>query len=823
MLMELALNHLWREKKTTEFRIMAIALFIAVFAVTSITCLTSALNTQLSSEASTLMGADLILESPDPLPLKYQEYAISQKIRSVNVVDFFSMIIAKDNMQLASISAIDSTFPLRGKLLVQTQDNQDIVYGPPPPGHIWLEESLALKLKVVLNDTVLVGNSSLIFSGMIKVRPVAVSENSTLASIAYVNAKDLVTMGVLQPGSRATYRFLLAGTKEQINEIQTYFNNSQDVSWVMPTKGRQALQKTLIYSQRYLAIILIVQVFLAGIAVAICAHQYSLRQQKSVALWRTFGASGRVVIQTHLLSLFLLAIFDGIFSIGAGYISAHIIMRYGQQFGVPFSTLDWHGGLLGALTGIIILLGFALPPLLELKRVSPKEILSSQQIVLPSFSLLSFVLAILALGGLLFLFVGEADIALTLSAQILLMSVLAFSFAFLLWGGFQYLSQKCGLSIRFGLGYMLRHKWNSMTQWLVFTLVGMLLIFIHIVQNDLINLWRSQLPISTPNYFLINIQPSQIEALSNWFDDKGIKAVQFYPIVRGRMSHINGKSIEENNKKNNLHQGLQRPINLTWMTTLPKDNQVVSGINWEKIQPGNASVSVEAEFANRQGLKLGDTIGFQVADQYIEGTIVQFRKVEWESFKPNFFVIFAPLVIDQFPHSYITSLYLSPSQKTVLSSLIKEYSEISVIDIDAFLVKIRQMVDKISISLQILIMMVFVMGIMIMYASLLSSIKERLLESAMLQILGAKKQFIAKVLMVEFGVLGFTSGLIASLMAMIVAQDIAQRFFNIHLYFQVFWVGVGTVISTMVVILFGLIGARSVFRVSPLWLLRQSA
>jgi putative ABC transport system permease protein len=259
------------------------------------------------------------------------------------------------------------------------------------------------------------------------------------------------------------------------------------------------------------------------------------------------------------------------------------------------------------------------------------------------------------------------------------------------------------------------------------------------------------------------------------------------------------------------------------MTTLPKDNQVVSGINWEKIQPGNASVSVEAEFANRQGLKLGDTIGFQVADQYIEGTIVQFRKVEWESFKPNFFVIFAPLVIDQFPHSYITSLYLSPSQKTVLSSLIKEYSEISVIDIDAFLVKIRQMVDKISISLQILIMMVFVMGIMIMYASLLSSIKERLLESAMLQILGAKKQFIAKVLMVEFGVLGFTSGLIASLMAMIVAQDIAQRFFNIHLYFQVFWVGVGTVASTMVVILFGLIGARSVFRVSPLWLLRQSA
>lgn len=823
MILHLAIKQVWRERNNAQFRILALALWLAIFAVTVLSSLTQGARVSLSGQASNLLGADLVIESAVPLASEYAIFANEQKMSATTVVEFLSMVMAKDRPKLANIMAMGPNFPLRGDLLVQTLEGIR-KKGPPPAGQLWMDETLVLQLNSQINDSVEIGNAHFKISGIIQQRPVALSDSAALAPTVYVNQDDLPAMGVLQPGSRATYRLLLAGSASQIKNYQQHFDQkASEVMWITPVEGRPSLSRTMTYVQRYLSIILFIQVLFAGIAIALCAHQYSLRQHKAVALWRSFGASSSMIVRLQVLALFLLALFVLITSIAAGYLAAMLAFRYGKSFGFTTASLGWHGLFLGVLTGIIMLLGFSLPPLLRLKHVSPIQILQREEAFLPNISLLSYMLSFLLLGGLFILFFGDPDLALRVGGQMLGLGAMVFIFSAILWHGLAPLSRCKSPAWRFGISYLMRHKWQGITQWLVFSMVVMLLLLVQIIQRDLIVQWQSALPSSTPNNFLLNIQPEQVESMQQWFENEGINSVQFYPIVRARMSDVNGIPIKASEPQQTKEQrGLNRPINLTWMKQLPQDNKRVEGEVWENIPPGEAFVSVEKGFAQRQKLKLGDTIGFQIADQHVSGKIVQLRTVEWESFKPNFFVIFPPKVIEQYPHSYITSLYVPEDKKTILNKLIKTYPEISVIDIDVLLKEVRTMMDKISYALDILLGLVFVLGILIMYAGLLSSLKERLHESALLQILGADRRFVIKVLAIEFGLLGFISGILASIMALLVAHDIANHFFDLPYGFELRWLWIGILLSTIVILVCGLFGARKVFQVSPLWLLRQN-
>ncbi len=822
MLIKLSFLHMWREKHYPEFKIMAAALFLAVFAITTLLVLSQALRQSILGDASTMLGADLILESPDVIPDVYQEYANQHNLKTATVVDFFSMMQAKDNAQLTAVSAISGEqFPLRGQVKINENNQSNPKQGPPPSGHVWLEESLALKLNVHEHEEVTIGDATLIIDGLLGQRPMALSDSTALAPVAYVNALDLAKMNVLQPGSRATYRLLLSGSDIQLIEFKNHFAQASNITWITATEGRPAINRMIMYSQRYLAVILLIQVILAGTAIALCAHQYSLRQQRNMALWKSLGASNKIIVGLQFLSLNLLASIVLALAIATGYGVAIVLLQL-SDYSYALSQINWQGAQYGGLTGLLILIGFALGPLWELREVSTLQLLQRRELN-SRLSILTAVLAVLCLMLLFYFFLQEPEVALRLGMQIAGFSALAFAIGYVVWQGFGVVCQHGSIPWRFGMSYMVRHKSSSITQWFVFMLVIMMLLLVQIIQKDFISSWKAQLSGNTPNYFLLNIQLSQLEELQKWFSENHIQDVQFYPIVRGRMSSVNGIPVEEINKNATEKRGLQRSINLTWMKNLPKDNHVEQGLEWESVKGGQLAISIEERFAQRQGVKVGDTLGFSIADKEISAKIVQVRTVQWESFKPNFFVIFPPNVLDDFPHSYITSVYLPADQKNALISLTKQYVEISVIDIDALLAKAREVVDKIASAVQLLLMLVFIFGVFIMYASILSSLKERLTEGAMLQILGANKKFVLKVLLIEFGVLGSLAGLAGSVMAFFIAHDLAHRFFDLSLAINAAWFLWCMLGSVLAVVVFGLVGARKVFQVSPLWLLRQTA
>lgn len=813
----------WREKHNSEFRLLAFALALAVFSVTTLTCLTQSFSATLTGEAGDLLGADIILESATPLDPSLMEFAQAQGLKTAFMVEFFTMLTIKGEMQLADVMACDAPYPLRGKLMVSKDTAKPkSAWAPPPIGEVWVDQDLALKFNVGSHDEATLGYAKLNITGIVHQRPVAVSENAALAPVVYINAQDIVTLGVLQPGSRATYHLMLSGNPQALEIFRARFWNAfPEVTWVTPQSGRPALSRTIEYGKRYLAVILLIQVLLAGLAIAICAGQYTLRQQKKVALLRCFGVSGSTLIQLQMGVLLILAGCVLTFSVGAGYLVAGTLIALSQHLGFYAVNLNWQGAGLGALTGITLLLGFALPPILRLKEISPVRIVQQNGSNFSTASLKSVAFAIAALAALFFAFLGEHDVTLHLGGQLILAGAGIFTLAYGLWVILTPLAHRGPLAWRFGVGYLIRHKWQGITQWLVFTLVLMLMILVQVVQQDFIPLWQNQLPALTPNYFLVNVQQEKMPLLKNWFVGQGIQEVKFYPIVRGRMSHVNGTAINAHNSGPKTHPGLDRPINLTWGDSLPADNQVTSGIAWEAALAGQPVISVEEGFGKRQSLKLNDTVTFQISEEFITGKIVQFRTVEWESFKPNFFVIFPDKVIDKFPHTYITSFYLPPAQKIILKDLVQKFVEISVLDIDFFLGAVRKMITKITFGLQILLGLVFALGVVIMYASLLSTLKERLQESAMLQILGAGKRFVGKVLLVEFCILGFFSGSIASVAALFIAYDLGHNAFSVPFSLSLKWVVIGSLCGTAAVVVLGLIGARQVFQVSPLWLLRE--
>lgn len=817
MLLSLVFRQCWRQKSNIEFRILGISLWLSIFAITTLCCLALSLRSVLYKDATNLLGADLIIESTYVLPEVYYQYAKKQNLKATSMTEFFSMIMVNNKMQLVNIAAIDNTFPLRGQLQIASNRKDTFIhYGPPPPGEAWVEASILRELNIALDQKVQIGDTQFTLSGIIQSRPVAISNSSLLASVVYVNAADLQAMQVLQPGSRITYRLLLSGTAQQLGQYKQNFSvQNENIQWITPQKGRQTVSRTYAQVEKYISLIVLIQSLLAGLAIALAAHEYSVGQQQTVAILRCLGATSVTIMRLYVFVLLLFAAVILITSISMGYILSMIILHYAKNAGFYGAALGMQGAILGGLAGMILLTGFSLPSLFALRSKTVQNILQQRFFLFSPVVVMIYSMAILCLIALSMFFVEDITVILKLSVQILIIALLLFAVANGLWKIFRLLSTRGSLAWRFGISYLIRHPWQTMTQFVVFTMVTTLILLVQIIQNDFIRVWKTQLPETTPNYFLLNIESDEVKTMAPWLKTHGIEDIQFYPVVRGRLIGINGNNVTK-------EKDLGRPLNLTWMKVLPSDNQITQGPAWETVSEGQTVVTVEKEFAQREQIQVGDKLIFQIAEKQIEAKVSSIRTLEWESFKPNFFVIFPPGVLENFPYAYITSMYLSSSQQPLLTELLEKYSDISIIDIDMLLKKFKKMMDTLSIALSGIFIFVFLLGILMMYTNLLSTLKERLHESAMLRLLGAKQALIGKILLVEFFVLGILSSSIASIIALLLAQYMARNVFIVPFTMQLKWLLIGSILGTSIIILFGLMGTRGVFRVPPLWLLRRN-
>ena len=562
---------------------------------------------------------------------------------------------------------------------------------------------------------------------------------------------------------------------------------------------------------------------LAAVAVAMGARRYASRHIDSVALMKCMGASQRFVLAISLIELTLLALS----AVAAGALLGYLaqlglgrLLRDLIRTDLPPASLA--PVAIALVTVIAMLLGFALPALLQLKNTPPARVLRKTMTAPPLRYGLAYVFALAALFAILWSLVRDTELVVSVLAGVLAVGLVLSLAGYGLVRLTGRLRGGVGVAWRYGLANVSRRGGGSVVQIVAFGLGLMMLLLLAVVRGDLLSDWRRSLPADVPNNFLINITPEELQPLQNFLKSHGFGQPAMYPMVRARMTAINGTPAESVKLKGERGRGfIEREQNLTWASQLMEDNQLVAGRWWTKEEFGKPLVSISSEYQEALGLKLGDQLSFDVAGEALTVRVASIRKVRWDSFRPNFFLVFPPGLLDGAAGTYMTSLYLTTAQRPALVDLVREFPSVSVFDVDAILKQIRDIMDRASLAVQYVFLFTLAAGVVVLLAAVQSTRDERRYESAMLRTLGASRGTVLQGVAAEFSALGFLSGTLAALGATSVGWILARRLFALQFTFDPWvWV-VGLVCGTILVGVSGTLATRRVVNTPPIVTLRD--
>ncbi|MGP9567190.1 ABC transporter permease [Halomonas sp. AOP5-B2-8] len=788
----LAMRSLKRDLRAADVRALFIALVLAVAASTMIAFFLDRLERGLERQASQMLGGDLVLEQRDPFSEELRATLENAGFTLSDQVDLVSMISRGERFQPASLKAVDDVYPHYGVSHVDFGDGTEEVASGPAPGEAWADPRLMQLVEIQLGDQVQVGQTELTVTGIVEREADQSAGFSNFNPRLMMNTADVEATGLIQPGSRIEFEILAAGSSAALERVQGLLAELRrdgvevrDVRVDRPQLGN-ALQR----AERYLGLAGLAAVLLAGVAVAMSTRRYVERHLDTAALLRCFGASQRQLVSIFTLQLLGLALVAAVIGALLGLVGQAVLLRLLVSF-LPM-TLPPPGLMplgLGVFTALAVLVGFAGPTLLRIKQVSALKVLRRELDPLPPSAWLVVGVAGIVFGGLLWLYSGSLVLAIALLiGGAMLLGLLWLISAFLLSAllrGVQRVtgSNEWSQALRLGGRQLARRRQAGLGQLLAFSVTFFAMAMIVLVRGDLLSTWQDQLPENTPNYFAINIQPSERDPFEAVVSPRVETQSTLYPMVRGRVIAINDQPPEDAVPQDARGDGsLRRELNLTWQAELPDGNELVAGEWFSTAQASDARqgwmsaveatpqatpvpISMEDGLAERLGLGIGDEITFSVGSDEIATQITSLRSLHWDSFQPNFFVIFPPGVLEQFGHSYITAFHLPEAESGLIRELITDFPGVSLLNVDAILGQVRDVLSQVTRAVELVLALVLLAGVSVLYAALTASLPVRAHESGLLRVFGAGSRMISRVQGAEYALLGFASGLMGAVLA----------------------------------------------------------
>lgn len=820
-----AINWLWSDIKAGELHLLFIATTVAVMIVTSIGLFGERLQKALVAESSVFLAADVVLRSPDVVNEKWLSTESASVLSSAEVVQFPSMVFSGDEMVLASVKAVSSGYPLRGNLEISEQPFGEgkKVSGGPKAGEAWLDSRLLTLLALNVGDEIWIGERSFRVKHILAREPDSGSSYWSLGPRILISMEDLASTQVVQQGSRVEYRYLFAGDNDA---LQTYLD------WLRPQLQKKhrlltlqdsqpGLSQSLSRAEHFLLLAGSLGVLLAAIAIAMAARRYSLRHFDAVAIFKVLGMSPSTLKQVLFLPL-LAAAMIGILSgwILGAWLQYAFLAIMADWLPTTLPAASWRPYANGALTGITCVMVFALPLLWQLLRVPPLRVLRRDLEGEVFSQRWRYLMGALTIYLLMYFFSKDLRMTSILFAGTLLAGGIISVFAMVLLRNVRRLGSQAGSVWRLAFASLQRHHWHSVLQLVMFTLVLMLLLVSLLIRTSLLKDWQQQLPEGTPNQFLINIAPYQVEPVENFLAEKKIKTAGLYPMVRGRLTFING--IEATTIISEEVDEVYRELNLTWSKSLPEDNQLVAGKWWSPQGDDlNQQVSIEQSLAEKLKISVGSELTFTIGDKAVNVTVSNVRKLSWDRMRPNFYFIFQPGVLESYSATYITSFYLPAEEKYFLNALLKMFPTVSVFSVDEMIRRIQQMVRQVTQAIELVLGLILVAGLLVLIATVQASLDQRLREAALLRSLGAKRALVLGGLVIEFSTLGALAGVLAAAGSAAVTGILQTQIFDMDyvFYFWPWWVG--PMAGMLIVGITGLLACAKVVRVPPLKLLQE--
>lgn len=764
---------------------LVLALLLAVGSLATVGLFADRVRQLLQQQAHELIGADLRITSTRPFPPDYRNMAEALGLRVVQSRSFPSMVIGRAQVLLSEIQAVEPGYPLRGGLQID-DGNVHAADAIPGRGTVWADERLLRRLDLRLGDAVGIGARRFIVAARI-VKDIDPSLGfASVAPRVLMNDADLPATGLLQEGSRLSYRLLLAGAVPQVQRYRSVIGPGLSAHEKMEDvrDARPEIRIALERAEHFLGLAALTAAIFAGAAIVLAARRFVLRHLDACAVMRCLGAQQVQVLRLFLYQFTLLGMVAALLGGLLGYAVQAVLVESIAAMRVADLPQPGVTPLLkAAASGFALLLGFAFLPLLQLRRVSPLRVLRRELGRPPAGGWLVYGLALLVLAGLFLWHAGSFKLGLAVLTGLLAGLLLFGGLAWLLLHGAARNAFFLQSHWRHALNNLARHGRSTAVQVVALSLGGMALLLLTLVRGDLLQGWQDKLPPDTPNRFVLNIQPDQIEAISGFFKQHALTVPEMQPMVRGRLVEINGRAVNGDSYPDPRARGLvEREFNLSYMAQMPSWNQMVSGQWWS--EAGKDELSVEEGIAQTLGIKLGDSLTYDVAGSRFTARVTSLRKVEWDSMKVNFFVITTPELLRDFQSSYLSSFYLPPDKVRAGDALAREFPNLLLIDTGAVIAQVRGIMDQIARVVGAVFLFTLSSGLLVLYAALLATQDERSQEAAILRTLGAGSRYLRRLHLAEFTVLGGLSGLFAAAGALLLGWVLARFVLDIPWQFN---------------------------------------
>ncbi len=784
--MGLGLRFLLRDLRAGELTVLFLAVSVAVTSITSVGFFADRVRQALVRNAHELLGADLLVSADHPLPAEYLQAARARGLATAQSLSFVSMARTPDGVQLAAIKAVGPGYPLRGNLRIAHDATVTVVRHGPPRGSVWVDPRFANLTAVASGDRLELGDATFTIAARLEHEPDQGMSFLNLAPRVMMHLDDVAATGLIQPGSRIRYQLYVAGDAGAVAAYR---------AWIEPRlqrgeriqgleDARPEVREGLDRAQTFLGLTALLAVILAAVSISLASRRYVERHYDGYAVMRCLGAVQGRLVRLFAGQFLLLGAVAGLLGCLLGYAAQALIGRLlDDLIGTPLPQPGARTVLQGLAIGYVLLLGFALPPLVQLKRVPALHVLRREAGRPRASPLVAYAAGLVTLAVLVVWQTNDTRLAaytlagFAVAAAVFALMALASVHLAALAG------RRSSFAWRYGLGSLRRRSRANAVQLVALALGLTAILLLAFTRGDLIAAWRAKTPPDAPNRFIINIQPEQREALLDFFRSHGLPQPVLYPMVRGRLIAINDRPVRPEDYPDERTRNLvEREFNLSYMHTLPSHNRIIQGQWFSDDDRARGALSIEAGIAKTLGVKLGDRLTWSVAGQIVTAPVTSVRALDWDSMQVNFFVIAPPELLAGFPASYITSFRIEPAQAAGLNALVRAFPNLSVIDTAAILQQALDLMDRMIAAVQFVFLFALGAGVLVLYTALIASQGERQREAALLIALGASRTQVVAAQRTEYLVIGLVAGLLAAGAAAMIGWVLAAQVFEFAHY-----------------------------------------
>lgn len=825
-----------RDWRSGELRLLAAALVLAVASVTSVAFFSDRLGRALVRDAHQLLGADLVLVADRPWRPEMAEEVTRRGLEQARALNFISMVrqagAREDAGQLTGVKAVTENYPLRGKLRVAPGPNlaDRPASAGPARGTVWLDERLTSALAAQVGSRVRVGASELTVAAVLTLEPERSANFFNLAPRLMMHADDIAGTGLVQTGSRIRYYLYVAGASAAVAGYEAWVRGRLERGQRVDNleSGRPEVRAAVERAQRFLGLAALLGAVLAGVAIGLGARRFVERHLDGCAVMRCLGATQGRLLTLHGIEFLLLGVLACAAGALAGYAAqeliAHWLARLIRADLPPPSVLP---AIQGLLVGNVLLLGFALPPLLQLKGVPPVRVIRREAGPVRQPTYLAYGSALAALAALLLWQAGD----LTLGGYVVAgFSIAAAVFVGVSWFGLRLLAGTGARrlllrspALRYGLANLGRRAAANAVQVASLALGLTALLLLTVIHRDLIDAWRRAAPADAPNRFVLGIQADQLPAVRRYFAGNDIAVPDIYPMVRGRLTAVNGREVRAGDyEEERARRLVEREFNLSYMAEPPPHNTLVAGRWFPAGGRGAEEVSVEEGIARTLGLRLGDELTYNVGGESFSARVTSLRRLRWDSMKVNFFVIGPPALLERFPVNFITAFRVTPAQEPLVNRLAVEFPNLTVIDVGAAVRQANEVIDQLIVVVQFVFLFALGAGVLVLYAALVATEDERRREAALMRVIGASRRQIVASQRIEFLAMGALAGVLATAAAAAIGQVLASRAFELDLPVSPWLWVIGPASGIVLLSINAWISARKALAAPPALVLRDT-